>query len=469
MNPTNCTGCAAPLDPLAPKCAYCGVVTPRGRADAERADYDARQRQAGQAAYASIAHAHASQNVSKNATIALVLSIAGLVTCCSPFGWIALLFVYLSVSAAKKHGIPAPVTAKVAGVIALLGTLVSAGVLIASHFDQKDKEKRIAALEARSAKGRAAEVLDAKTACDVTEAYFLKTGKMYVSSEIACTGKLDVQGSTARLDGVAIVNNGKKTDAVYRVCLARGARWFLIHADTTKDECLDEAPEANGETAEQVARDDYPALLEGGRVHTADKRLAAVKAAVSDTKPAEKTCNEAALAAALGKEKSKVATARTIDFAALDGKDDPDFAFLSSADLLRYVQGGAAKKPVAARSDDARAVLSEPLLVVYKHKAREAAEITDKGAKAATWGLTPGSYDGTLYVVDAGRGAVLCQGPLAFATPSKPTFSLSRSSTKGQVETRARLDLEQRFHDAATARMKELTAGKVGLGYKPLE
>ncbi len=469
MNPPNCPGCAAPLEPLAPKCPYCNHLTPRGRAEAERADYDARQRQAGQAAYASIAHAQAAQNVSKNANIALVLSLVGFVTCCSPVGWLALLFVYLSLSTAKKNGIPGPVTAKVAAVLSLLGTIVAIGVIVASNRDAKNKEKRIADLEAASAKGRAGAVIDAKTACALTEAHFLRSGKMYISQQLSCTGKVEVDGATARLDDVAVITNGKKVAPTYRVCLAKGARWFLVHIDEGREDCLDEAPKADTEIEEQLARDDYAQLLDAQRVHTADKRLAAVKAAVERAPTTEKGCSETAIAAAsTKKEKTKAPLViRAIDFASLDGKDDPDFAFLSDAELARYVAGK--KKAVVARADDARLVLGEGLLVVYKHKTREMPEVTDKGAKATGWTVSAGNYDGALYVVDAGRGEVLCQGPLVFATPAKPTFSVSRASSQAQVEGRARTDFQQRFHDAATDRMKSIGAGKLGLGYKPLE
>ena len=88
---------------------------------------------------------------------------------------------------------------------------------------------------------------------------------------------------------------------------------------------------------------------------------------------------------------------------------------------------------------------------------------------AKTFGLTGGTYDGTLYVVDLGRSEVVCQGSLTWRIPTKPTFSLNKSSTKAQVGARAETDYRERFFDGATARIKALTNGKLRLGYKPLD
>ena len=208
---------------------------------------------------------------------------------------------------------------------------------------------------------------------------------MYISQQLSCTGKVEVDGATARLDDVAVITNGKKVAPTYRVCLAKGARWFLVHIDEGREDCLDEAPKADTEIEEQLARDDYAQLLDAQRVHSADKRLAAVKAAVERAPTTEKACSETAItAASTKKEKTKAPLViRAIGLRFLDGKDDPDFAFLSDAELARYVAGK--KKAVVARADDARLVLGEGLLVVYKHKTREMPEVTDKGAKATGW------------------------------------------------------------------------------------
>lgn len=460
MNPTNCPGCAAPLDPLAAKCTYCGVVTPRGRADAERADWEIKQRQAGQAAYASIAFAHTAQNVAKNANIALVLTIVSFVTCCSPVGWIGLFFAYSSLSNAKKNGIPAPVTAKVAAALGVLGTLVMVGVFVASHFDQQDKEKRIAAIEAKIEKARHADAIDAKTACSIAEAYFLRSGKMYVSSEIACTGKLVVTGNTARLDGVAIVKQKKKQEPTYRICFAKSARWYLAHAGESQEKCLDEAPEAANETAEQVVRDDYPRLLKSGEAPAADKKLAAIRAVTAAAGAAEKKCTDATIAAALTAKGAKTPFAtRTIDGALLDGSDVSAFDFETDPDILRFVR--TAKDPGAARADDAHAVLDAPIVVVYRHKTRSTASIVDKGTRATTWGYGPPTFDGTMYVVDVAKAEVLCQGPLAVTSPAKPTFSISRGMRRDEVEDEARYDFRDRFLDESAARLAAMSASKL--------
>ena len=78
-------------------------------------------------------------------------------------------------------------------------------------------------------------------------------------------------------------------------------------------------------------------------------------------------------------------------------------------------------------------------------------------------------HENIIDVFDLGRSEVVCQGPLTWRIPTKPTFSLNKSSTKAQVGARAETDYRERFFDGATARIKALTNGKLRLGYKPLE
>lgn len=455
---------------MAPKCAYCNAVTPKGRADAERAEQMARQQQAyaqhQAAAQASVNQALAAAEVNKFASYALFTTLPALVTCCAPAGWLGAFFAFRSLSVAKKNGIPAPARAIVAAVLAVLGTALTITAFVGAHFDEKDKEKRIAALDAKSAQNRKKATLDAKTACDTTEIHMLKSGTMYVSAKMVCTGEPVVTGATARLDGVSYVSNGK-TEGPFRVCLAKGARWFVVHVDKSTDDCLDEAPKANDEQEEEVARSTYATLLEAARVNGTEKRLAGAKRAVERAETSAKTCTDAALAAAAPEPGSAGAPlVRAVDYDVLDGKADPGFSFLSDSDLRVYL----AQKGTSKSRSELAAKISRgaPFLVVYKHTERSLPQVTDNGTKG-DFGLTGGTYDGTLYVVDLGRSEVVCQGPLTWRIPTKPTFSLNKSSTKAQVGARAETDYRERFFDGATARIKALTNGKLRLGYKPLD
>ena len=214
---------------MAPKCAYCNAVTPKGRADAERAEQMARQQQVyaqhQAAAQASVNQALAAAEVNKFASYALFTTLPALVTCCAPVGWLGAFFAFRSLSVAKKNGIPAPARAIVAMVLAVLGSALTVTAFVGAHFDEKDKEKRIAALDAKSAQNRKKATLDAKTACDTTEIHLLKSGTMYVSAKMVCTGEPVVTGSTARLDGVSYVSNGK-TEGPFRVVEVAGPLAF---------------------------------------------------------------------------------------------------------------------------------------------------------------------------------------------------------------------------------------------------
>ncbi len=468
MNPTTCPSCSAPLEPLATRCQYCGVVTTRGREEAERAEHEARARQAyaqaTAAAQASMAQAAAAQEVARNASRAVLGSILGVVFCCAPSSWIGAFFAWRSLTLAGKHGIPKPTSAYVAVGLCVLGTVVSLTTCVAFELDQREKRDRQAAAEARSEPGRKRATLDAKTACDITEAYVFGDQHpgltVATDAELACRGTLEMKGSIARLSGVVLTQ--RQGSVTYRACFARGARWYLLDL-AERGDCGQEAPKADTVAEEKAARAEFAKGLGKLTLSRFEERLARAKGAVERATPGtEKLC--ANLAPRADAPLNKV---RAVDFALLDGRPDAEFAFLSDPQLTSFLRRGAS---VVEKQKMATELAPEgDLLVVYREKSRSLPQVIDKGA-GQDYQLQAGEYDGTLFVVDGATGEIACQGPLAWKTPAKAPFSLTRSrATRTSVQTTATEDFRHRFQDAATERLKRLTNGGLKLGYKPLE
>ncbi len=473
VNPPRCPSCNAPLEPLSTRCTFCNFVTPLGQLEAERALHEARAREAQSQAYAaqqaSMAQAAAAREVARKATWALVATGLAFFICCGPMGWLGAFFAWRSLSLAGKHGIAKPASAYVSLVLAALGTLMMVFVIVVGRTEDKKKEERLGQVEARSKAGRTKEPLDPKIACDIVEIHLLKEGRngaqLPSDGTVTCAGgAFASRGTTARLDGIHVEKSGKSE--ILRACFGKSARWYLLDLAPEGD-CPDDAPRADTEADEKRAREEFAQLTQKGKLTRVTLRLADAKAAVGRASSGpEKACPESALVSAT---KGGAGIVHSVDYAVLDGKAEPDWAFLSDASLTKFLAKGTS---LADRNRLAAELSGDiPLLVVYREKKRSLPEVTDKGTSPSDFGLVPGEYEGTLFVVELGKGEILCQGPLSWKTHVKPApFSLSRSRTsRSVIEGRAEQDFKARFHDAATERIKSIAGGKIRLGYKPLE
>lgn len=459
VNPPNCPSCSAPLDPLSTKCAYCNAVTPKGRVEAERAEYEARQRQAQQqqyaAAQASMAQALASQEVSQATTRSLIATLLGFFSCCAPVGWLGAFFAWQAISKAGKHNIPKPTGAYVALGLSLFGSITSVTVIVLSQIDAKKKEGRIATLESGVVSQRKAASLDAKTACTLAEAHFLREHVLPADGTLSCNGALAGNEKSATLDGVVVQKAGGP--GTYRVCFSKGSRWYVIFADEGHADCLDEGPPAATEPEEKIARDGYAGLLEKRKVGRVEAHLAAARVAVEKASlGGEKACTEAAFERVAKRDDRGLL--RAVDYALLDGKAESEFSFLSDDSLAKFSKKGT---PASERQRLAGTLAGDaPLVVVYRHKTRALPELDSK-AKAGPL-VVPGEYDGALFVVDLVKGEIACQTPLALKSPQKPE---KRSKPMADYDD----EYEQAFHDLATEKIRVIGKGKLRLGYKALE
>lgn len=462
MNPPTCPTCSAPLEPLVPQCSYCGAVTESGRAAAARADYEARARdaqaRASSLAQASMAQAIAADEVRRNARNSLIWTGAGMVLCCAPSGWVGGFFAWRSLSVAKKHGISGPISAYLSLVLAVLGTAVSITTCVAFKLDQAEKSDRRENAETRAEAGRKLATLDPKTACALVEAHMLsESPSMTTSAELSCKGPLTVTGNVARFANVIAMETSKST--TYRACFARSARWYVLNLDE-EGECPTEAPKADTPADEKRVRTEFIKHRPGLVMKSLDERLKKAKDLVeSASLSVDKPCGDA-LASTNG------AVTRAIDFAVLDGKRDADFAFLSNSDLSVFLNRGASSTTTTRLASEFE---RSPLLVVYRHQTRSAPVVTvQTGAVALK--LEEGEYEGAVFVVDTTQGTIACQSPLRWRGPTATTFRLSRDRTQSYGEqARATKAYRELFNDAATDRVKQMTGGRVKLGYKPLE
>ncbi len=464
MNPATCPTCSAPLEPIATRCAYCGAVTEAGRAEAARAEHEARTREAharaASLAQASMAQALAAEEVRRSARTALVWTGFGVVLCCAPSSWVGAFYAWRSLSVARRHGIPRATSAIVAFALSVLGTGVSGATCVAFELDQSAKAERREAAEARAQAGRVRPTLDEKTACALAEAHLLgdERPSMAARAELSCKGPLVGRGGVARLAGVTVMQSSRTT--TYRACFARGARWYLLDL-AESGECGSEAPKAETPADEKRARQEFAAHLATATKRGVEERLASARDAVARASlSVDRACGADALPT------QTRATARAIDYAVLDGKIDPAFAFLSDPDLATFVGRGTS---ASTKARLAAALDSDALLVVYRHKARSAPQVTERPG-AAGLALEAGEFAGARVVVDLERGEVVCQGPLRWSGPEPGAFHLSRERARRATEqSRASTAFRELFEDAATERAKRLAGGRVKLGYKPLE
>lgn len=341
VNPPNCPQCSAPLEPLATKCPYCNAVTPKGRVEAERAEYEARQRQAQQqqyaAAQASMAQAVASQEVSQAATRSLIATVVAFFSCCAPVGWLGAFFAWQAISKAGKHGIAKPTSAYIALGLSLFGSITSVSVVVLSQIDAKKKESRIATLESGLVTTQKAATLDAKTACTLAEVHFLREHVLPAEGTLTCNGALSANEKSATLDSVVVQKAGGP--GTYRVCFAKGSRWYVIFADEGHADCLDEGPPAATEPEEKAARDGYAGLLDKRRVGRVESHLAAARVAVEKASlGAEKACTDTTFEKVAKRDDRGLL--RAVDYALLDGKAESEFAFMSDDSLAKFSKKG---------------------------------------------------------------------------------------------------------------------------------
>jgi hypothetical protein len=224
-----CQRCGATLDLAAVSCPYCGTQTAHG--------YAVEQQRAAHNYYAqtnaefarSNERLRAEDEVTKQARIGLVTSIAGFVICCAPVTVTGLVLSLRAKSNAHRYGIIAPASSTFGLILGIFGSLATVGTWLGAFVFSPSAYERRAELERRATEA----TLTSSTACALVEERLESGGfgnekNVYSST---CNGRLAQRDNKAFLDGVRFHADGKYIDA--SVCFTRGARWEIsdIRAD----------------------------------------------------------------------------------------------------------------------------------------------------------------------------------------------------------------------------------------------
>jgi len=237
-----CQSCGAMIDPGAYECPFCKAPTPRA------AEYRAAQeRDAAARAQWDAQRAWQEQNVLRlkmegAAKQSMLLSIAGIVVCCTPLGIGGIVQGVRAKKMAETLKTPAPGSATFGLVLGILSTLWSAGFLtwamIQSHYDQESTQEHVAKLKQKVGDKAQAASLDHGTACALAEIHALETGfdghPGYSLDKFQCPGKLNARPDGAELETFRF---GWSTSTKYdvNVCFKKGAKWYVT--DMRKGAC----------------------------------------------------------------------------------------------------------------------------------------------------------------------------------------------------------------------------------------
>jgi hypothetical protein len=222
-----CERCGADLDDSVAKCPYCGSETPAA------ARMAAAQWQAQAYAQATIADRQRQQaiaDVAKSSMLAFVLSLLGLLACCTPLGIWSLVVALRAQAAAKLAGIAVPATAILAFILLALHVVCAGGFTVWYIHDTRVREARIAELQKVIDAHAAEEGLSHSLACALAEQRLLKEGfedsSGVMIEDFSCDGRVSQDGDHAVLDPIRF-HVSSSTAVTAKACLFRGARWSV--------------------------------------------------------------------------------------------------------------------------------------------------------------------------------------------------------------------------------------------------
>lgn len=470
MPNASCPQCSAALPPGAPRCNYCGLVTPWGavlqqqneRAAFLQADQDKRRRIA---------------SATDGARNGMIVALVGLPICCGPVSIVGGVMGWRAGSKLVAEGQPRPVTSVVSVVVAVIATALFITGTIMYIRDQREKEAHIAAVGQRLEGKRDVEVLDAKIACDLVEEHLAKNGfggSALNLGEVHCDGAFSASGRRASQPDVRFAFGDKRFTA--NACLERRSRWFVLEVGEGLS-CGDLPPpadftppprklsDAEAAADEDKARKDAKQAIAGKSVRTFVEQLAKVRVDAASAPLAETTCSKEAMKGYVtGGTRKKVLTA---DFDQLQSGGAP-WAILASSQVTKAID------EKASIDDRAKAVAefaseSGDLLVVYKASEKHWPVVKGTKTSSKDFSFDGGEFTGQLLVYDLRLGARLCATKLAFESSEsvdfrKSKYSDGKSSAKDAVEG----DFKDHFESAATDAIKR-AAPDLRLGYLLLE
>lgn len=157
-------------------------------------------------------------------------SLGGTLMCCFPAAIVGMVMGLNVKSAAKREGAVAPATSTVAVVLGCCSLLLCLVFTALYINDSRERDARIATLQAQVEGARSREVIDQPLACALVELRLLEDGYLDKSgimiAAFQCDGKLEQTKDTATLSDVHF-RTGSKERHVVAACLIHGARWSV--------------------------------------------------------------------------------------------------------------------------------------------------------------------------------------------------------------------------------------------------
>ncbi len=261
---TPCRHCSAPIGDDAESCQFCGMITARGVAlkDARTAkqEAEAHARASAEAANAQSKAQSAQAEASRANQTGLLWGILGTILCCVfPVGPIVGLIHGLKArSLAKAHGFSAPLGSLV---VAGLGLSASTAIWILMGVMAAKEESR--KTELRKVIG-AAETLDLKTACALTELELFQTDYQgfgpFVDFECEATGDLEVDGDKATLRELRF-DKSKQERTTFVACFHRNSAHWTVKQLRPDDDCDAPPPVKEPTPAKGAAPDVAPPVF----------------------------------------------------------------------------------------------------------------------------------------------------------------------------------------------------------------
>jgi hypothetical protein len=237
-----CEHCGATIDPGAYECPYCKAPTRLAAEARARQEQEAQARAQWDAQRGWQEQQVLGRQLESTAKQSLIFSILGLVTCCTPFGIMAVVQGFRARTMAQRIKAPVPGTGTAGLVIGFLGSVTSVVLIVIAmiqgHYDEQSAAERTTQLQKKVGDKANAAALDHTTACALAEIYALETGfdghQGYSLDHFECIGKLRNAPDAAQLDTFRFrwSSSGKYAP---NVCFKKGAKWYV--AEMRKDDC----------------------------------------------------------------------------------------------------------------------------------------------------------------------------------------------------------------------------------------
>lgn len=312
-----------------------------------------------------------------------ILGALSFVSCCFPLGLVGAGFGLRGLLRAKKEGRSPPLQSIAAIVLGLL-SLGSFSWLAVTY--QRDSEATLAQKSAaldKVATSRKAEQLDALTACTLAEAFLLDTQGVGAATVTCPLPLRKSEGAAASLPGVIFERAGRSQPRT--VCFVRSGGSWMAWGGLRFGECP-EPPTGDDEKALRAAAQP---VLQKALMATWKRALARLDSALDED--AQEKCP---------KLEGEV---RVLDAEGLGGKVGPEeWDFLNSTEFVN-----ALRYPTAERAEDALENLGQYVVLLEADDRVLPEDVSDDS-------FSPGSWEGSLFIVEVSSAKAVCGAPLSF-------------------------------------------------------